>query len=350
MKKIILILTAFGTIAMSSCKKEEIVYENVTVDTTINVTEYNPTFVIQEQEPITQTVLPPYLKEGDKVAVCAASNAVSAEEISDGINTLKSWGLEVLEADNLYKTDTRYAGTLDERVKGLQAMLDNDEVRAIFMARGGYGAAQLLPCIDWTKMTQAPKWIIGYSDVTALHTAVNNLGIASIQGPMMVGFNKDASSVEALKKMLFGDKDDFEIPYNDDCIQGTASGRIIGGNLSLVYALCGTAFDINTYNSILFIEDIGEANYSVDRMLLSLKQSGKLDDVKGIIVGEFSGGSQGSDLPLNEIIRKYVGNLNIPVVYGIQSGHETVNLPIMLGREATITVTDKTAKVEMDKF
>ena len=345
MKQIIIPATLIAALAMSSCHKEEIVNEIVQVDTTI----YNPTFVIQDLEPIEQTVLPPYLRQGDKVAVFAPSNATSDEDIRDGINTLKSWGLEVIEADNLTLSYSRYAGTLDERVKAMQKLLDDDEIRAIFMARGGYGAAQLLPCLKWNKMQQAPKWIIGYSDITALHIYVNNMGIASIHGPMMRGFNKDAASVNALKAMIFGEKADIEIPYNDDCIQGKATGRIVGGNLSLIYAMNGTAFDLNTSNSILFIEDTGEANYSVDRMLLSLQQSGKLQNVKGIIVGEFSGGSQGSDIPLNEIIRKYVGELGIPVVYGVQSGHDTVNIPIMLGREATITVDGKTAKIEFDK-
>ena len=348
MKKIIIPAALCAIFALASCHKDEIVNEIIQMDTTI-VTEYNPTFIIQDLEPITQTVLPVALHKGDKVAVCAPSNASSDEDIRDGINTLKSWGLEVVEAKNLTLSYSRYSGTLDERVTALQDMLDDDEIRAIFMTRGGYGAAQLLPCLDWRKMQQAPKWIVGYSDITALHIYVNNMGIASMHGPMMRGFNKDATSVNALKSLLFGEKADIEIPYNNDCVKGTAKGRIVGGNLSLIYAMSGTAFDLNTIDAILFIEDTGEANYSVDRMLLSLQQSGKLQNVKGIIIGEFSGGSQGSDLPLNEIIRKYVGNLNIPVIYGVQSGHDTVNLPIMLGREATITVDGSTAKIEFDK-
>lgn len=335
-----------AVLALSSCHKEEIVNEIVKVDTTIvNVTEYNPTFVIQDLEPITSSVLPIALHEGDKVAVCAPSNATSDDEIREGINTLKSWGLEVVEAENLALSYSRYAGTLDERVKAMQEMLDDDEIRAIFMTRGGYGAAQLIPCLDWSKMKQAPKWIVGYSDITALHIVVNNMGIASMHGPMMRGFNKDEASVNALKSLLFGEKADIEIPYNDDCVKGTAKGRIVGGNLSLIYAMSGTAFDLNTIDAILFIEDTGEANYSVDRMLLNLQQSGKLQQLKGVIVGEFSGGSQGSDLPLNQIIHKYLDPLGIPVVYGVQSGHDTVNLPIILGNEATITVDDKTAKI-----
>ncbi len=345
-----IIIAALAAVLLASCKKEEIVYENVTVDTTIvNVTEYNPEFYITDLEPITETVMPTFLSKGDKVAVCAASNSFSYDDIADGIKTLKEWGLEVVEADNLLSSYSRYAGTLDERVKAFQAALDNDEIRAIFMARGGYGAAQLLPNLDWSAMKKAPKWLIGYSDVTALHIAINNLGIASIQGPMMVGFLKDPASAEKLRAMLFGENADITIPYNDDCIKGSATGRIVGGNLSLIYAMSGTAFDINAINSILFIEDTGEANYSVDRMMLNLQQSGKLQQLKGIIVGEFIGGSQGSDLPLNEIIHKYVGKLGIPVVYGVSSGHDIVNTPIMLGREATITVNDTEAKIEFDK-
>ncbi|MBP5683514.1 MAG: LD-carboxypeptidase, partial [Bacteroidales bacterium] len=195
MKKIILTAVS-AALALSSCHKEEIVNEIVQVDTTI-VNEYNPTFIIKDLEPITQTVLPVALHKGDKVAVCAPSNASSDEDIRDGINTLKSWGLEVVEAKNLTLSYSRYSGTLDERVTALQDMLDDDEIRAIFMTRGGYGAAQLLPCLDWSKMKQAPKWIVGYSDITALHIYVNNMGIASMHGPMMRGFNKDAASVNA---------------------------------------------------------------------------------------------------------------------------------------------------------
>lgn len=349
MKKIIITAAMASALALSSCHKEEIVNEIVQVDTTI-VNEYNPTFIIKDFEPITSTVVPVALHEGDKVAICAPSNATSDEDIRDGINTLKSWGLEVVEAKNLTLSYSRYSGTLDERVNAMQDMLDDDEIRAIFMTRGGYGAAQLLPCLDWSKMKQAPKWIIGYSDITALHIAVNNMGIASMHGPMMRGFNKDAASVNALKTLLFGGKADIEIPYNDDCVKGTATGRIVGGNLSLIYAMSGTAFDVNPIDAILFIEDTGEANYSVDRMLLNLQQSGKLELLKGVIVGEFSGGSQGSDLPLNQIIHKYLDPLGIPVVYGVQSGHDTVNLPIILGNEATITVDDKTAKITFSGF
>ncbi|MCQ2253198.1 MAG: LD-carboxypeptidase [Bacteroidales bacterium] len=235
---------------------------------------------------------------------------------------------------------------LEDRIKGLQNAIDDPDVRAIFMARGGYGAAQLLPFINWQGMYDSPKWIIGYSDVTVLHITLNNMGFLTIHGPMMRGFGKDATSMENLRKMLMGDPQSIEVPANSNCVKGTATGRLVGGNLSLVYAMGGTAFDLNTMDAILFIEDTGEANYSVDRMLLNLKQSGKLDKLKGVVVGQFIGNSQSVDLPLNEIIHQYLDPLGIPVVYAINSGHDVVNLPLMLGCNVTITVDDSAQRID----
>ena len=162
---------------------------------------------------------------------------------------------------------------------------------------------------------------------------------------MMRGFNKDGESVEMLKDILFGDLKGVSIEKNSNCIDGVATARLVGGNLSILYSLSGTAFDINTKNSVLFIEDTGEANYSVDRMLLNLQQSGKLQEIKGVIIGEFIGGSQGSDLPLNEIFAKYFSPLNVPVIYGIPNGHDTQNYPIILGAKTTINVSGNKAEI-----
>lgn len=340
MKANFLLSTAVLLTALSSCHKddEEVIINEIHVDTTV---VYSPSFIIEDLEEVTTDFRPTFLHKGDKVAICAISNSVSESEVSEGKETLKNWGLEVLEASNLYAQDTRYAGSLKERISGLQEMLDNDEVRAIFFARGGYGAAQVLPFLDWEKFKKSPKWIIGYSDVTALHITLNNMGYETILGPMMKGFNKDGESVEMLKDILFGNLKEVSIAKNTNCIDGVATARLVGGNLSLLYALSGTAFDINTKNSILFIEDTGEANYSVDRMLLNLQQSGKLQEIKGVIVGEFIGGSQGSDLPLNEIFAKYFSPLNVPVFYGLPNGHDTKNYPIILGSKITLNIGEK---------
>ncbi|MBQ3656864.1 MAG: LD-carboxypeptidase [Bacteroidales bacterium] len=345
MKTHYLLLAAGLLTALSSChkdKEDEVIINEIHVDTTV---VYSPSFIIENKEEVTTDIRPQFLQKGDKVAVCAISNAVSESDVSEGEETLKNWGLEVLEASNLYAQDSRYAGSLKERISGLQEMLDNDDVRAIFFARGGYGAAQVLPFLDWTKFKKSPKWIIGYSDVTALHITLNNMGYETILGPMMRGFNKDGESVEMLKDILFGDLKGVSIEKNSNCIDGVATARLVGGNLSILYSLSGTAFDINTKNSVLFIEDTGEANYSVDRMLLNLQQSGKLQEIKGVIIGEFIGGSQGSDLPLNEIFAKYFSPLNVPVIYGVPNGHDTQNYPIILGAKTTINVSGDKAEM-----
>lgn len=340
MKTSYLLLSAAIITALSSCHKddEEVIINEIHVDTTV---VYAPSYIIEDLEEVTSDIRPAFLQKGDKVAVCAISNSVSESDVKDGEETLKTWGLEVLEASNLYAQDSRYAGSLKERISGLQEMLDDESVRAIFFARGGYGAAQVLPFLDWEKFKKSPKWIIGYSDVTALHITLNNMGYETILGPMMKGFNKDAESVEMLKDILFGNLNTISMDKNSDCTPGNATARLVGGNLSLLYALSGTAFDINTKNSILFIEDTGEANYSVDRMLLNLQQSGKLQNIKGVIVGEFIGGSQGSDLPLNEIFAKYFSPLNVPVFNGLPNGHDTKNYPIILGSKITLSVGEK---------
>ena len=343
MKKFIAIITA--AMLFSACHKDDdiIVYQ---VDTTIvNNYTFDPTFIIQDQQPVTRHIKPAQLSSGDLVAVCAASNYVTEDDIAEGINILKSWGLEVVEADNLYLRDGRYAGALGDRVSGFQKALDNPNVKAIFFARGGYGAAQMLPYIDWSAMETNPKWIIGYSDVTALHITLCNMGYESILGPMMRGFNNDKESNSELQNTLFNQPKTMKLPVNSSCVKGSTKGRLVGGNLSIIYSLSGTAFDLNTKDAILFIEDTGEANYSIDRMLLNLQQSGKLTDLKGLIVGEFINNNQGNDLPLPDIIAKYFGGLNIPIVYGYPNGHDTKNLPLVLGSECSISVNDKEATV-----
>lgn len=347
MKKYLAIISA--AILFTACHKDEDIHI-IQVDTTIvNNYTFDPTFIIQDQQPVTQHITPTHLAAGDLVAVCASSNYVTEEDISEGINILKSWGLEVIEASNLYERDGRYAGKLGDRVKGFQEAIDNPDVKAIFFARGGYGAAQLLPYIDWTAMQSNPKWIIGYSDVTALHIALNNMGIETMLGPMMRGFNNDKESNTALQTALFSQSTPVTLTTNENCVKGNASGRLVGGNLSIIYSLSGTAFDLNTKDAILFIEDTGEANYSVDRMLLNLQQSGKLTDIKGLIVGEFIHNNQGNDLPLPAIIKKYFEPLNIPIIYGYPNGHDIKNMPLPLGSRCTIDINETEATVTFNK-
>lgn len=329
----------------SSCKDEITNYYYNTDENVYNY-EYYQT-VLLNQEEITQDLRPEFLKAGDSVAVFAASNKVTPSELSNGIKTLESWGLKVALADNLYKEDGRYAGTQAERIMGLQKLMDNPNIKALFSARGGYGAAQVISFLDLEKFQQHPKWVVGYSDVTALHVALNNLGIETVHGPMVNNMTHTAS-VESLRKALFGEMKSYSIATNSNCIQGSAEGRLVGGNLSLIYSLGGTLYDLNAKNAILFIEDTGESNYHLDRMLTNLKLSGKLDCIKGVVVGDFINMTQGSDDPVNEIILDKVKSLGIPVMYGAHIGHATENNAIFLGRTVKLDVNGSTASLTFE--
>lgn len=226
-----------GLVMMSSCG-DEITNEYITNEyTNIYNKEYYAT-VLSNQKEITEDIRAPFLKKGDTVAVFALSNAVSQSDMAAGIATLKSWGLNVIEADNLYKVDGRYAGTLSERVDGTQKLIDNPTVKAMIAARGGYGAAMTLPFLDLESLTSRPKWIVGYSDVTALHAAVNNLGVESIHGGMAQNLS-NSTTAESLRKALFGEAEGLQIATNKNCKEGIAEGRLVGGNLSLIYSLGG---------------------------------------------------------------------------------------------------------------
>ncbi|MDR2928767.1 MAG: LD-carboxypeptidase [Cytophagaceae bacterium] len=337
-------------LAYSSCKREYITNEhiyNYYYDTTIVNNVYNSDYYyvyLSEQKEITADIRPPYLVAGDSVAIIATSNQVAdqQEAISSTKAILESWGLKVKEAENLFYRDGRYAGTVNERIAGIQKEIDNPNIKALIAARGGYGCAQIVDKIDLTPLRENPKWVVGYSDVTVMHAAMNNLGIETVHGAMAANFT-NATSRNELRKALFGEYTSLSIATNNNCMEGTAEGRLVGGNLSIIYGLGGTLFDYNTKNAILFIEDTGEANYSVDRMLMNLKLSGKLNFIQGLVVGQFTNMTTGVDKSLEEIIRETVGDLGIPVMYGIESGHGSPNLPLYLGRRVKMEVTPSIA-------
>ncbi len=332
-----------GLVLLSSCG-DEITNEYVTNEyTNIYNKEYYAT-VLSNQKEITEDIRAPFLKKGDTVAVFALSNAVSQSDMAAGIATLKSWGLNVIEADNLYKVDGRYAGTLAERVDGTQKLINNPSVKAMIAARGGYGAAMTLPFLDLESLMDRPKWIVGYSDVTALHAAVNNLGVESIHGGMAQNLS-NATTAESLRRALFGEAEGLKIVTNENCKEGVAEGRLVGGNLSLIYSLGGTAYDLNTKQAILFIEDTGESNYSLDRMLTQLKLSGKLDNIVGVVVGQFIKMSQGNDRSVEEIIASKFADQDIPIMYGVNVGHDQPNNAICLGRRVRLTVDASNASL-----
>ncbi len=288
--------------------------------------------------------IPPTLKKGDTVAIAATARKTSKEVIEPSVQILKNWGLKVVFAPNLFKEENQFAGSDKERVAGFQWALDNKEVKAIILACGGYGTMRVIDGVNFKNFVKNPKWIVGYSDTTIIQSHLTNLGVASIHGTMAFQFTKHEEATESLRKVLFGEKQEYEAaPFKLNRI-GDAKAEVVGGNLSLLYALSGSHSDIDTKGKILFLEDLDEYLYHVDRMMLQLKRSGKLKNLKGLIVGGMSD-MKDNTIPFGktaeEIIWDAVKEYKYPVCFNFPAGHIAKNLAFYIGKKANLKVTKK---------
>ena len=286
---------------------------------------------------MTQT--PPYLKKGDTIGIVCPAGYMPLERAQTCINTLEQWGYKVKTGTTLGSDSENYfSGTDDERLKDFQDMLDNDEVQAILCGRGGYGLTRIIDRISFKKFRKKPKWIIGFSDITVLHAHLYaNYKIASLHAPMAGAFNDGGDQLEfvqSLKKALEGKKTKYQsIPHTFNN-KGEAVGELVGGNLSLIAHLTGTDSDIRTKGRILFLEDIGEYLYNVDRMLFQLKRSGKFDSLAGLIIGGFTD-NKDTERPFGktvyEIIHDITKEFKYPVCFGFPVSHEKENYALKIG-------------------
>jgi len=302
------------------------------------------------------TVLPPFLQKGDTIGICAPARKVSKEDIADCIIWLKSKGFKVLESENLYSEYNQFSGNDAQRAEDFQAMMDHPEVKAVLSARGGYGCVRFIDQLDFTNFKKSPKWLIGFSDLTVMHSHVHSqLNVATLHAAMaygLTGERRQEESAEALITLLMGKPMNYRInadPNNEEFTRiGKTTGTLIGGNLSLIYSLSGTASDIDTRGKILFIEDLDEYLYHIDRMMMQLKRSGKLSELKGLIVGGMND-MRDNTIPFGksavEIIAEAVEEYNYPVCFGFPSGHIPKNLPLILGGEITLEVSAKTINI-----
>ena len=325
--------------------------ETPQVDTTFAELPQVDTVEIEVVEPEPVDIRPAPLKPGDCIGIFGISNYIDSTALLYGVSVFENWGLRVKFADNLFKKNGRYDGTLQERIKATQAMIDDPDIKAMISTRGGYGAAQVIPFLDYSPLFENPKWIIGYSDVTALHMVLNNMGIETIHGPMATRMEGDTTSVAFLHDALFGDAPGLSITTNFYCREGEATGKLVGGNLSLIYSLQGTPMALDMKDAILFIEDVGEDSYAIDRMMQNLLLSGKLDEIAGIIVGQFTDFDdyKGQDLSLPGIIYSKIGNRQIPIMYQIDAGHvhkSAPNYSLYLGRRIHLKVDQNVAYFE----
>ena len=273
---------------------------------------------------------PQSLKSGSKIAIVAPAGRLKENALDEVVSSLTSWGLEAILGDHVYDQNNYFAGLDDDRLSDLQKAIE-----AILIARGGYGTTRILDDIDFTKLKTRPKWLIGFSDTTALHLKLQTLGIASIHGPMGTSFGQKDSfnSIEALKKILIEGNLDL-IASSPPSRTGDAEGEVTGGNLALIVDSLGTASEIDTQNKILFLEEVGEKTYRVDRMLRQLLRAGKLDNLAGLVIGHFSLIDDG-DTPFGhswrDVIEDVTKSFNYPVAFGFNIGHEPENRPIIIG-------------------
>ena len=298
--------------------------------------------------------IPSYLKKGDTIALTCPAGYMPKEKAQICITTLQQWGYEVMLGKTLgSKSKTYFSGTDEERLHEFQAMLDEPTVKAILCARGGYGVGKIIEQLDFTKFAKNPKWIIGYSDITVLHAHINrNYKIATLHAPMAAAFTSGGTKnkyIQSLKDALQGKKANYTCKPHKYNKTGTASGQLVGGNLALLAHLVGTSSDIKTKNKILFLEDIGEQLYNVDRMLTQLKRSKKLDALAGLILGGFTDLND-TDRPFGkniyEIIQAHLEEYTYPVCYNFPVSHETENVALKVGAAYKLTVAAKEIRLK----
>jgi muramoyltetrapeptide carboxypeptidase len=298
-------------------------------------------------------IKPALLEPGDAIAMIAPSGVVEADYIQKSTEIFESWGLKVRHGKNLMAEFHQFAGTDDQRLGDMQKALDDSEIKAIICARGGYGAIRIIDQINWSKFKQKPKWITGFSDITVFHNSLFNMGIQSVHSIMPINFKKyqaDSEPVLAFAKVLFEGKVEYSYEAARLCRPGTEKNPITGGNLSLLYALKGTAYDWNPQGNILFIEDVGEQYYHIDRMMQSLKLSGKLENIGGLIVGglsEMADNKRPFGKTPEEIIAEAVQDYNYPVAFNFPAGHIFNNMPIIMGAETSLNVTEVSVEIKM---
>ena len=294
-------------------------------------------------------ITPPYLQKGDTVAIVSTARKNIDDNLKPTINLLEGWGLKVKMGNTIGLDYHQLAGTDDQRAADFQEQMDNPNIKAIWCVRGGYGTVKIIDKLDFTKFKQNPKWIIGFSDVTVLHSHLNRIGIESIHGTMPVSIARATDEAKnSLCSVLFGDKLHYTLECDALNHNGIANGELVGGNLSILYSLLGSESAIDCEDKILFIEDLDEYLYHVDRMMMNLKRNGCLSSLKGIMVGAMTD-MKDNDIPWGrnalEIIEDTVKGLNIPIIYNFPAGHIRDNRALIFGRQVSIEVNDKESKV-----
>jgi len=293
-------------------------------------------------DPPTFGLIPPFLKKGDKIGITCPAKKLPVP-MNDAVKLLQSWGLEVVLGETVYASYHQFAGDDEMRTRDLQRFIDDDSIKAIIAARGGYGTMRIIDRVDFSRFAKKPKWLVGFSDITVLHAHLfTNYGLQTIHGQMPINIpDASAYSLVTLKKALFGEKLNYHIASHHLNRSGEGSGILIGGNLSLLIAISGSDCDLDYNGKILFIEDVGEYLYAIDRMMRCLLRAGKLKNLAGLIVGGFKD-IKDNDIPFGqtvpEIIMEVVKEYDYPVCFDFPAGHVPNNCSLIFGKKLNLKV------------
>lgn len=292
-------------------------------------------------------ITPPALQKGDKIALLSSARYYRADLLQERLHVIRNMGLDPVISPNVSNSWHQFAGTDEERAADLQWALDDPEIKAIICVRGGYGTIRIIDQLDFTLFKQNPKWIAGYSDVTVLHSHIHQTcQVETLHSTMLVNMLENTpEALDSLERVLFGNTLLYNVPSHPLNRKGEATGQVIGGNLSIIYALMGSSAQPNTDGKILFLEDLDEYLYHIDRMLQNLKRGGLLDNLAGMVIGGLTN-MHDHELPFGfsaeEIIHQIVKNYAFPVAFDFPAGHIDDNRPLILGRTATLTINEKT--------
>ncbi len=295
---------------------------------------------------------PPYLKVGDQIALVSPARKISMDELKASLKMLQNWGLEVVFGQHIFAQENQFAGSDAQRASDIQRFMDNPEVKAILSTRGGYGSVRIIDKLDFGQFSRFPKWFIGYSDVTVFHSHLNAaLDVESLHATMPINFPADTkanASTESLRKALFGELETYSFKPTQIIRKKDAEGELIGGNLSILYSLMGSDSEMDFEGKILFIEDLDEYLYHIDRMMMNLKRAGKLDKLEAILVGGMSDMNDNT-IPFGksaeEIIIEHTKEYNYPLIFGFPAGHIDENWALYLGRNLSLEVQTEETKL-----
>lgn len=307
-------------------------------------------------------LVPPYLKAGDLIGITSPSGFVTVQEIQPAVEQIQGWGLRILQGNSIGKKDFTFGGTDEERRKDFQDMIDNPEVKAILCARGGYGVVRIIDQLDFSSFKKHPKWVIGFSDITVFHSHLHtHFNVATLHSKMCNSFPDDWSKAEpvqvetilSIRKALMGDKMEYKAEVNEKNKTGNADGVLVGGNLKMLETMAGTPSDISTDGKILFVEDVGEALYNIDRMFCHLKRTGKLNKLKALLVGGFTSikpETAGDEFgrTVYDIVLEKVKEFDYPVCFGFPVGHQRNNFALKCGIKHKLEIT--TEKVSLTEI